>query len=359
MRMLSWFLLAAACPGALDAQELRQPPRSQRDHSEPFRHTHSWQLDQDLIAPNNEDRDYTQGLSFEWFTEERDPNAYPNDLWGFSHAHELLDGAASTLSLRQADGQAKLVTSMGLGSIAFTPDNIAAAAPVTNERPYSNLFYYTQRRIQESPDGSVGTELRLGMLGTNVASYAQTKIHQANRVAFNSDQPVDPNGWGNQISDGGELTFLYRVSSDRIVSRGEWHDLALTSDVNLGYQVNGSLGFTYRLGRMENGTHSTPFDPMSRANFVPALAPGDQYFFCAARVRGVAYDALLQGQLKHNAYDLRTRDVSRVVVQAALGLSTSFSRSHQLTYSVTARTHEFADQRRTHWWGGLTYSRRY
>jgi hypothetical protein len=324
-----------------------------------YKHAHRWQLDQDLFGPHNEDRDYTQGLALDLFAQRDDPGAYPNRWWVIQPIHEALDALAPSLSLDPGDARPRLITSMGIGSIAFTPNDLGKQTPVLDDRPYANLFYYTERRIEETPQGSLGTELRVGILGTNAAEFVQTKIHQANRAVFNNDRPKEPAGWGNQISDGGALTALYRVSSDRLLDEGENHDLALTSDVNLGYQVNAALGLTWRLGRLRNGTHTTPFDPISRANFVPALTAGDRYVFCAAKVRGVVFDALLQGHFGHNAHVIKSKDVTKLVLHAAIGFSTTFGKSRQLTYTINARTHEFDVEGRTHWWAGASYSTRY
>ena len=84
---------------------------------------------------------------------------------------------------------------------------------------------------------------------------------------------------------------------------------------------------------------------------MPSLAEGDSFFWGAARVRLVAYDALLQGQFRDSALEVSAGDVSRAVVHAGAGLTLTPWPGWQLSYGAHARSHEADEPDRWHFWG--------
>lgn len=315
------------------------------------------QLDQDLLGPSNEDRDYTQGLLLEYH-EQAPPGAAAPDTPGVGAVQRWLD--EHVLPAPEDGPDAHHGRGFGFGQLSFTPDDLANPAPVLDDRPYASILFVSHKRTTASPEGARGSDLRFGILGTRAAESVQTWIHRVFRTLTGSSEPVDPKGWPNQISDAGEPTLLYRVSSDRVLAarHGAW-DLALLTDLNLGYQTNGGLGLGLRAGRIGSPIAALPFDPAGRASHVPALAPGDHWWWAAARLKLVAYDALLQGQFRGSVYEVDADDVTRVVLQAATGVSLSLSESWQASYSVNARTKELREPGRTHYWGGVTLAARF
>ena len=351
----------AAVIDGTESAPLGPAPARGPDDDAPGRQPHKvWttQLDQDLFAPHNEDRDYTQGLSMGWY-EELAPGHDVDFEWPMGAFQGWLDDQARDLGLAH-DEDATVVEGRTGGALAYTPDEIERRDVVKDDRPYASLLYYSTKRVETSHDRAVGTELRVGVLGSVAAEIVQKFIHATVRSVSGSRNPKEPHGWDNQISDGGEPTLLYRVSDERVLAGdpGDW-DLALLRDANLGYQVDAGIGLAARAGRVRNGIESLPFDPIGRATHVPTRLEGDAYWWAAARVRLVAYDALLQGQFRHSDHHIPADELERLVGHAAAGFTWAFTEGWQASYSLNARTRQSEHPSRFHFWGGITLTGRY
>ncbi len=314
-------------------------------------------FDQDLLIPSvNEDRDYTMGVAIEIFWKDG-----PKSV-------KLLDDALGWINRKtpwakvKSDSQRSLM----IGSVNFTPDDLANRNPIFNDRPYASLLYLSSKRVitpnseqnngkHESRHNVMGTELQIGVLGLGIARSVQTSLHGYMRGLYNSDKPVDPMGWDHQISDGGELTLKYRVSYGERIKRGSYWDLAYTADGSIGYQSNASLGLQARLGRRKSGFWTLPFDPINRGNFLPSTARGELYLWAAYRVRGVLYDALLQGQFRHSDVTFGSSDINRLVHETGVGLTFDY-KPIQLTFSHNYKSSELdGAASRSHHWGGILF----
>ncbi|MCW8827099.1 MAG: lipid A deacylase LpxR family protein, partial [Gammaproteobacteria bacterium] len=87
-------------------------------------------LDQDLWLPVlNEDRDYTMGIALEFFWQDEDKPLYLFD----NQAKKV----AEWFGLHRKDDQ--IVRSFSLGSVNYTPDDLADPNPIYNDRPYASI----------------------------------------------------------------------------------------------------------------------------------------------------------------------------------------------------------------------------
>lgn len=304
-------------------------------------------LDQDLFVPVfNEDRDYTMGMAFEFFWE-KEKGLYP------------LDNVVREVSewLGMSDSDKNLVYSFMLGSIAYTPDNLADPNPIYNDRPYSSLIYLSNKRVRANDTRALAAEVLVGVLGTGVAEAIQTGLHRWYRSVTGGDTPVDPKGWSHQISAGGELTFRIRLSNSllhpTLSSEGNW-DVATTWGGSLGYQTNLEAGFAIRAGNIKSPFWSLPYDPINRGNFIPSAARNEWYFWAAARTHLVIYDALLQGQFRHSDVTFSSDQIERFIYDGALGLTLGYHGS-QLTLAANVKSPEFKLTDRHQVWGSIYY----
>ena len=307
-------------------------------------------FDQDLFIPVvNQDRDYTMGVGVEFFT--RESGIYP--LEG------LLEKVGGWLDID--GGNESLQRSYLLGSVNYTPDDLSASALLPNDRPYASVLFLANKWVLADSDTAIGVEAQAGLLGTYVAREVQRKVHAAWRDASNSSEPVDPRGWGNQISAGGEPTLRIRVARTDLMMHqpGLW-DLARTADLSIGYQTNASVGLAARAGRIGSPFWSLPYDPINRGNFVPAFGSDEIYIWTAGRVRAVAYDALLQGQFRDSALTYGSEDLNHLVADAGVGVTAAWQ-GLQLTLSANMKTSEVnrGSDDRAQWWGGIYLSTRY
>lgn len=300
-------------------------------------------FDQDLLLPVvNEDRDYTMGVALEFFHEGE--GIYP------------LDKAAAWLGTQLGvhNKSDNIQRSYMLGAINYTPDDLSIATPIAGDRPYSSVIFLSNKRVRASGKKAVGVEAQVGVLGTYVSREAQSTFHRWWRDANNSTEPVDPKGWRNQISAGGEPTVRFRVAKTTLFAEepGLW-DIAYAWDATVGYQTNASFGLTARGGHIASSFWTVPFDPINRGNFVPSLGGEEWYVWGAYRARVIGYDALLQGQFRDSALTYDAGDISRLVHEGGMGLTVAW-RFLQLTTAANFKTNELKTGRadRTHWWGG-------
>jgi len=305
-------------------------------------------FDQDLLVPLlNEDRDYTMGLALEFFWE-KEKGLYPLD--------GLVKRAGRLLGINEDSNN--YVYSFMLGTVNYTPDDLSAAGPLLNDRPYSSLIYLSNKRVKADKRNAVAAEVLIGVLGTDVARESQQKLHGWWRAVTGSNEPVDPQGWSHQISDGGELTMRVRFSNSRLQSQwsrtGHW-DVTTSWGISLGYQTNINVSAAIRAGNINSKFWSLPFDPVNRGNFLPSAAKSEWYVWATYRAHLIGYDALLQGQFRHSDVTFAADQIERLVHDGAIGLTIGGKRS-QITFSVNGKSGELKNTpSRRHYWGSVNY----
>jgi len=305
-------------------------------------------FDQDLLVPLlNQDRDYTMGMAIEFFWE-KEKGLYPLD--------NLVKHAGRWFGLKELDNN--VIYSFMLGTVNYTPDDLSNPLPILNDRPYSSLIYLSNKRVRADKNNAVAAEVLLGILGTNVAKETQTSLHRLWRNVTGSDEPVNPQGWSHQISNGGELTMRVRFANSHLqqyLSKpGSW-DVATTWGASLGYQTNISASIAIRAGDINSSFWSLPFDPVNRGNFLPSAMKNEWYLWTAYRMHLVGYDALLQGQFRNSDVTFTSDKIEKVVHDCAVGLTIGRNNS-QITLSVNAKSAELKKaQKRRHYWGSVHY----
>lgn len=304
-------------------------------------------MDQDMLVPlSNEDRDYTMGMAFEFFWS-KDKGIYPLD--------NLLKRSAKWLGVKE--GESNVVYSFMLGTLAYTPDDLSDTQPILDDRPYSSLIYLSNKRVYTDKETALAAEIMVGIIGTGIARELQTSFHEWYRSLNDTLDPVEPRGWDNQISDGGELTMRLRLTNSRLhekLSRQGDFDVSSTVGVSLGFQTNMSASLAARVGNIESPFWSLPYDPVNRGNFLPSRAKDEWYFWSAVRVHVVAYDALLQGQFRDSNVEYSEDDIERLVYDGGVGFTWGFDKS-QLTISVNKKSPDLKFVDRNQIWGGVHY----
>ncbi|MFV2061755.1 MAG: lipid A-modifier LpxR family protein, partial [Gammaproteobacteria bacterium] len=182
-------------------------------------------FDNDGFSGNSDDRGYSGGLSV-------------------SVSGDIAKASVITLdpilhftddSLGLSNNSLLQLSSIETGLTVFTPDTTSATEPLFNERPYASLIYLSNNRSQVDvyKRSAITSSFTLGVLGLKVAGELQNSLHK--RVGAST---VD--GWNNQISAGGELTFRYSIAKQTILMsnyNSEHIDFELTdtSKLNAGY----------------------------------------------------------------------------------------------------------------------------
>ena len=327
-----------------------------------------------IVPALNDDRNYTGGFGFLYggcFVE----------VGGFTRPLKIFDRTIGRLfeaGLALA-GLPELLPvtanlrrhSIMLASSAFTPDSLDLSAPIFEERPYGSIFGITVRRIvvDDNEEHALGTSLTLAALGWDIGERVQTELHRGLRKATGNDTPVDPQGWHNQISHGGELTLLYTAAY-------EWHvagpaptaldknlQVTLSPALFLGYYTNASFAGTVRVGWFDSNFWESTTAAMAGYVQRQHRAGGRDWeliFFLTPRVRAVAYNALLQGQFRESVHTFPSDRVRRVLAEGDLGFTWNKKMGRRwfaFSYVLSARSSEFeSTESRAHYWAALQLS---
>lgn len=317
--------------------------------------------DQDVFLKKfNEDRNYTMGLHLGVFG----PFADENYL-GIPFLRKKVDHFFGFDSIHCENDPLTRASVVLYGS-GYTPLAIEQTDPIIGDRPYASLLMLGAGylSVNEPSNYSLLTEFNLGMLGLNHAKEAQSYIHKNHW--FGSTRPV-PQGWHNQISNGGEPTLLYRIVFRRMLFQNDWsksirnyrmHRFQVTGigEGMLGYYTNVALGMEARTGLFSNPFWEMVSGTSTGMNQYPnpkKKPPAVEIFaFGALRARLVGYNALLQGQFRKSVYRMKASEINRVIGEYEWGIGLRLW-NIQLLYGIIAgRTPEYTgDFARPHIWG--------
>lgn len=272
-----------------------------------------------FFPPKNEDRNFTFGIGIgvggAWVNNKFNPFSWPLKALHFYPKKLFIKGESSEFHYFQ--------TSLK----AYTPDNILADTVVKNDRPYSSIWYFSfgKKSISKDQKIMVQSDFRIGILGVHMAREAQTWFHQKEREAKERDEPYDPLGWHNQISNGGELTGAYRltVGFDPIKNiNTNFFQITPKIEMSLGYQTYLGTSAALRIGILNSPWWSFHSNPMEYGNTY--IKRKDKWFevygFLNVSARYVFYDALLQGQFKSSRHTLSESDIRPLQAWVESGL---------------------------------------
>lgn len=326
-------------------------------------------LDNDTLLLNsarNEDRNYTMGLAFHWsgrWVHEKGltkPLEWMNSLLP-SALMEVEAGSTTTHSLR-------------FGNVAFTPDRLNTPRPLRFDRPYSSLLSFDVSKQWIAPDlqHARTTELSIGYLGLSISKRFQRWLHK--KMQDSPDEPpFPPEGWHNQISNGGELTARYTMRWQKQLLNPELKeraDFQVIGEGSVGYHTNVAAGAAMRVGKIVSPWWQFSMEPIPAAqgaDEVPvrchALEKGsgsELFGWAGAMGRAWGYNVLLQGQFEHSEVKVPSDRIERFIYDYGAGVTAGRcirKHWHRLTISYSRRSPEFdGPLRRYHSWGGIYYS---
>lgn len=310
-------------------------------------------VDNDLFVPkHSSDRDFTGGLALTYSREDGARGWAPLDN-GLSFFDKLAGHHIK-------GSQAPATSSIELGLYGFTPSEIDAVDLTPDDRPYASLAYLSASRLYavRGGDKAISSSLTIGLLGLDAFESMQTRIHRATGTA-------EPQGWHNQISDGGELTARYQLAL-----HDYWNLNTATSRFkttyfsSVGYITEAGIALSTRQGLISSPDNR--FNPElitygERVN--EALAtPGqgtERFFWGGVAVKARLYNVFLQGQFRSNNHALNFEDLRPVILEAWLGYTFSLTDRTKISYVVRAQTSEIRSGAgdREHLWGGIVLSR--
>ena len=185
-----------------------------------------------LLGFKNEDKDYSGGFKFEFYTDRMKGGIFPF----FRNRNEK----------RNEDDYFNF-NSVYVQGMGFTPNReaFAATTPVRDQRPFASLIGIGRRRVAifETQDISIESDLFAGKVGTKAPGQFQNFLHE---YVTNSSKAE---GWNNQIANGGKWVLNYRVRANinlqRLVHRGDSSKITFFAEPHISV---GNLFVNYGLG---------------------------------------------------------------------------------------------------------------
>lgn len=291
------------------------------------------QIDNDLFAGRDLDRDYTGGMAITISgTNARD---------GLLSLDPLL---AKLDQLSSPAAGASIHHARQIGMIAFTPSDTLVTQPQPGDRPYASLLFVSNGRVRVDADdrGAWSSTLTIGVLGLSMSE----RLHNAVHELIGSESP---RGYDNQISAGGEPTARYTLARHKlwIANPSGTVDVKTTVQGSVGYLTETGAAISMRIGR-----YSTPwwsFAP-ELTDYMAAPMPietsqarRELYFFVGARVKARAYNAFLQGQFRDSAVRHSFDEIEPLLAEAWVGVVTQLFEQTQLSYTLNYQTAELRD----------------
>jgi len=311
-------------------------------------------LDNDLFITPSIDRDYTAGLSIVFSGESAAKHPLSMDV--------VLGGFDSLSGINE--GEDLRFNSYEFGIAGFTPNNIFTSLPVQDDRPYASLVYVANSRqyVRKSNKSSLISTFSLGVLGLDIAGNLQNSVHKV----INLDEAE---GWHNQISNGGELTFLYSVSGQRVrwsnYTDDNSYEIKTAVKGGIGYLTDLTLSLSGRWGRIRSPWWT--FNPQTSEyteKSAPALATlksaqgNELYFWSGMSVHLRAYNVFLQGQTKDSVVTYDSDELNHAILDMWLGITAEIFNGIRISYSVRGQTAEvkYGAGNRHQFWGGFILS---
>ena len=271
------------------------------------------------------DRDYTNGIEFNWSPTGSASERLP----------EFLAGLAPNLFPRDFTR-----ANYSLGQMMFTPEDTAAYDPPLTQRPYAGYLYGALALTSAGPRTEEQLRVQLGMIGpASLAADSQDLIHRLRGFAL-------PQGWHTQLRDEPGLVVSYQVTQ-QAVSLAIPGDFAFDIKGNAGGAIGNvfdyaSAGAVARIGiNMPNDSGPPQIEPGRPSSYYYDPKPGlGAYIFAGIQGRAVARNLFLDG---NSFEDGRNVKKENFVGEVSFGGALDFER-FRLSFVHVIRSREYRTQ---------------
>ncbi len=321
---------------------------------EPWNSGWAFYADNDLFVPGAQgrDRDYTGGFSL--------------TLSGRQAREALLSLDTPRAAIGRWLGSERLLAersqqrhSIEYGLTVFTPGDLSARTLQTADRPFASLLYVssTAAEVDEHRGVALMSTLTFGVLGAPFVADIQKGVHQA----FGS---TEPQGWDEQISDGGELTARYSLARTVLSARGaignSRYEVTQTWRASAGYLSDVSFGMAARIGELRSPWWSyNPQVADYAEKSVPVAGGGaEHYWWGGFAVHARLYNAFLQGQFRDSRHHFSHDELRPLIAEVWAGYTHAFDSGWRLSYTVRGQSSELETGTgdRSAVWGGVVVS---
>jgi hypothetical protein len=294
------------------------------------------QIDNDLFAGGEKDRDYTGGMSITISGERA-----RDGLLSLDPLLRRLDNLSVDASSHE-DTNVHYARQIGL--MAFTPSNTLVTEVQPDDRPYASLLFLSNGRVRVDADdrGAWTSSVTVGVLGLSVSENLHSAVHEL----VGSERPL---GYDHQISAGGEPTARYTLARQKlwIADPSGLVDVKTTVQGSVGFLTETSASISLRAGRFNSPWWG--FAP-ELTDYMAGPVPSESYrggremyVFVGARVKARAYNAFLQGQFRHSDVSYSADEIEPLLAEAWIGVVTQLLDQTQLSYALHYQTAELRD----------------
>lgn len=271
---------------------------------------------------------------------------WENDIFAGRDGH-YTNGAAVALSGRldphqlpapfdADDGEWEIT----VGQQIYTPEDTSIPDLIRDDRPYAGYAYVSFSAIRRDRGHELEDRitLSLGVVGPTA------RAEEAYDLAHDLTGSSLAEGWAHQLRDEPAVGLRYGLSARlaRVRALGLDADLSADAEVALGNVATyGSTGGTLRVGLNvpDEFTDDAP-------------APLHLYLTATAKLRAVAYDIFLDGNLlRSGGHSVRRHPL---VAELAVGLTFAVSEQVSFSYVHTYRTPQFHGQRQGDQFGSFS-----
>lgn len=332
--------------------------------------TFSFYTDEDLKPPllfsEANDQNYTMGLGFGWSSPSyTNKKMFVPNRW---IATRLLGNEIKNKRIENPF--------WSINGTAFTPDNLRSFEVVPEDRPYSFLLTLsTKESYLYKPYNVVTSQLSFGIIGLPFGEWVQKGIHViTNRQ--DTRPPYTPRGWDHQVSDGGEPTALYTLSSEWLLTKRGLANEKPRTNFELKHGIVGMVGY-YNMVGYSLSTRMGLLNPDNWVqNFTP-LGSGDKakpnlknqslnlikqktelFIYGSIKPGFMLYNELINGGFRRSDYTLSFSETRHFIVEWNTGIGLNFpskKRDISFIWALNAgRTSELnTSLSRNHKWGGF------
>ena len=316
-------------------------------------------LDEHIFTNGSRDQDYNGGGEFTLSGERSGPIGRVLD-----RALGIIDGKTCPRNRYAAPGW-QTGHALALGLLIFTPQDLASHDVVYGDRPYASLFFLSAGRRYVSTDTEVAynSSFTVGIMGLHAARSVQHALHSLTGS-------TQPQGWGHQVSAGGEPTLRYQTARQALLTefgQGTWHgDSKWTVAGSIGTVTEASLAFNARWGRIESPWWAfTPEQTMYVQETQPIPPPlgldsqSEIFVFAGARAKLRVYNAFLQGQFRHSDLTYGESDLNKTLAEVWAGVEWRTSSGWAVQYLARWESPElrWGSGSRSFTWGSIEISK--
>jgi hypothetical protein len=239
-----------------------------------------------------------------------------------------------------------------VGLYGFTP-HYKGQEIASHDRPYASLvFGGVSNMYRGRTDNSLlVTNLMVGALGLDVAKGVQVRWHKTVGAS-------NVKGWGNQVSQGGELTLRYAVDYQKPLWESRNVQVVRSHEMSVGYITEANSSVYARFGLITSPWWSFQQQGKFYGERNSSLPHRNSEIYVAmgviAKLR--LHNSFINGQYRESRHVLRHSETKQGLFQAWVSVNAKVGSAFRATLQANIQNSEikYGASRMESVWGSLT-----